>query len=109
MTSHPQRCDNDCIHHTILVDGIDRCKGEPILGGEWGAYRRRGCASHANTTDRDKVLDEGNILDSFCRIGLYWYIKGDEESDDVGKCRGKDCNYCGRYSEELRTAAKEQE
>jgi len=60
------------IHHTILVDGIDRCKGEPILGGEWGAYRRRGCASHANTTDRDKVLDMENRIKAIAFLDVCW-------------------------------------
>jgi dihydroxyacetone kinase-like predicted kinase len=46
-------------------------------------------------------------LDDYCKIGLYWYVHGDEESEDVGLCRGKSCNYCGRYNEELRQQAGE--
>ena len=58
--------------------------------------------------DRDKVLDIGAILESLCNVDLYWYSRGSCESDDVGKCRGKGCNYCGRYSEELPTPTPEE-
>ena len=53
-------------------------------------------------SERDTVLDIGEILESLCKTDLYWYIKGVTEGEDVGKCRGKDCNYCGRYNEKLR-------
>jgi len=53
-------------------------------------------------SERDKALDIGEILESLCKTDLYWYIKGVTEGEDVGKCRGKDCNYCGRYNEKLR-------
>ena len=56
--------------------------------------------------ERDKVLDVGEILESLCKTDLYWYIKGVTEGEDVGKCRGKDCNYCGRYNEKLRQAGE---
>ena len=62
-----------------------------------------GCASHSDfQSERDTVLDIGEILESLCKTDLYWYIKGVTEGEDVGKCRGKDCNYCGRYNEKLR-------
>jgi len=55
--------------------------------------------------ERDAVLDIGEILESLCKTDLYWYNKGVTEGEDVGKCRGKDCNYCGRYNEKLRQQA----
>jgi len=59
-------------------------------------------------SERAAVLDIGEILESLCKTDLYWYIKGVTEGEDVGKCRGKDCNYCGRYNEKLRQQAGEQ-
>jgi len=59
-------------------------------------------------SERDTVLDVGGILESLCKTDLYWYNKGVTEGEDVGKCRGKDCNYCGRYNEKLRQQAGEQ-
>ena len=116
MTPHPQRCEHYPICYYVRdrkENKISECylciADDPYLKMVCGLDTRSHSFAPTEQDERDKVLDEGNILDSFCRIGLYWYIKGDEESDDVGKCRGKDCNYCGRYSEELRTAAKEQE
>ena len=53
------------------------------------------------------MLDIGEILESLCKTDLYWYNKGVTEGEDVGKCRGKDCNYCGRYNEKLRHQAGE--
>ena len=53
-------------------------------------------------TDREKVLDITEILDSLCNIDLWQYVRGDKEGDDVGRCRGITCNYCGRYTAELR-------
>ena len=43
------------------------------------------------------------VLDSLCNIDLTRFVWGDIQSDEVGLCRGKDCNYCGRYSAELRS------
>ena len=57
-------------------------------------------------SERDTVLDVGGILESLCKTDLYWYNKGVTEGEDVGKCRGKDCNYCGRYNEKLRQAGE---
>jgi hypothetical protein len=53
-----------------------------------------------------ETLDVGGILESLCKTDLYWYNKGVTEGEDVGKCRGKDCNYCGRYNEKLRQAGE---
>jgi hypothetical protein len=61
----------------------------------------------ARIDERDTVLDIGEILESLCKTDLYWYIKGVTEGEDVGKCRGKDCNYCGRYNEKLRQAGEQ--
>ena len=67
-----------------------------------------GCASHSDfQSERDTVLDVGGILESLCKTDLYWYNKGVTEGEDVGICRGKDCNYCGRYNEKLRHQAGE--
>ena len=49
--------------------------------------------------EQEKVLDVGVILDSLCNVDLYWHSRGNCESEDVRKCRGKDCNYCGRYND----------
>jgi len=66
-----------------------------------------GCASHSDfQSGWDTVLDIGGILESLCKTDLYWYNKGVTEGEDVGKCRGKDCNYCGRYNEKLRQAGR---
>jgi len=62
---------------------------------------------YQNQSEREKVLDIGEILESLCKTDLYWYNKGVTEGEDVGKCRGKDCNYCGRYNEKLRQQADE--
>jgi len=67
----------------------------------------RNVRSHPYQSERDKVLDVGGILESLCKTDLYWYNKGVTEGEDVGKCRGKDCNYCGRYNEKLRQQAGE--
>ena len=67
----------------------------------------KGCASHSDfQSGWDTVLDIGGILESLCKTDLYWYNKGVTEGEDVGKCRGKDCNYCGRYNEKLRQAGR---
>ena len=119
MTPHPQHCETCRYMKTHTSKG-----GLPFEARcEVSGYPPRdkifenklaivGCASHSSEQsirqdERDKVLDIGAILESLCNVDLYWYSRGSCESDDVGKCRGKDCNYCGRYSEELRTAAKE--
>jgi hypothetical protein len=58
MTPHPQRCVT-CGFHTIPIDEIDRCNGDPITIGEFEAYQKRGCASHSSQQrERDKVPDE---------------------------------------------------
>jgi hypothetical protein len=41
------------------------------------------------------------VLDELCNIDLTRYVWGEVMSDEVGKCRGTTCNYCGRYTEEL--------
>jgi len=72
-----------------------------LLGQMRVTTQYTGCTSHSDfQSERD--------LDDYCKIGLYWYVHGDEESEDVGLCRGKSCNYCGRYNEELRQQAGEQ-
>ena len=92
---HPQRC----LHSHI-------CK---FNGNNYQDCINTDCASHRYTynfqSERDTVLDVGGILESLCKTDLYWYNKGVTEGEDVGKCRGKDCNYCGRYNEKLRHQA----
>jgi hypothetical protein len=39
------------------------------------------------------------ILDSLCKVDLYGYARGMSYAEDVGKCRGVSCNWCGRYNE----------
>jgi hypothetical protein len=69
----------------------------------FAAYKKAvGNVESPYQSERDTVLDIGEILESLCKTDLYWYIKGVTEGEDVGKCRGKDCNYCGRYNEKLR-------
>jgi len=54
----------------------------------------KGCASHSDfQREREKVLND------CCNIDLTEYTKGERESDEVGLCRGRECNYCGRYNE----------
>lgn len=97
---HPQRC----LHSHI-------CK--------WNKDNYRDCidtdcASHRYTynypyqSSRDKVLDIGEVLESLCNGDLTRYTWGEMDGEDVGKCCGKTCNYCGRYTEELRQKAGEQ-
>ena len=53
------------------------------------------------------VVGQGDRdFDDYCKLDLTQYVWGDKQSDEVGLCRGKDCNYCGRYSEELRQAGE---
>lgn len=42
------------------------------------------------------------MLDDLCNIDLTYYVWGEKQSDEVGLCRGKDCNYCGRFNKEFR-------
>ena len=51
--------------------------------------------SHPHQSERDTVLDD------LCNIDLTYYIWGEKQSDEVGLCRGRTCNYCGRYNVEL--------
>ena len=91
-------------------DGKSACniREEWISTDVWNWIKVVGCASHSDfQSERDKVLDVGGILESLCKTDLYWYNKGVTEGEDVGKCRGKDCNYCGRYNEKLRHRAGE--
>ena len=48
------------------------------------------------------------ILDTLCNIDLWQYVRGYKEGDDVGRCRGIICNYCGRYNEELHQTKQEE-
>ena len=54
-------------------------------------------------SERDKVLDD------YCNIDLTYYVWGEMQSDDVGLCQGKTCNYCGRYNAELHQQSKQEE
>lgn len=41
-------------------------------------------------------------IDDFCFVDLYWYIhETDRESEDVSRCRGESCNYCGKFNRRL--------
>ena len=57
--------------------------------------------SHPHQSERDTVLDD------LCNIDLTYYIWGEKQSDEVGLCRGRTCNYCGRYNVELLQQAGE--
>ena len=46
--------------------------------------------------------DIPGFLDTICFIDLVQYVQNDKEIDDISKCRGKDCNYCGKFNESLR-------
>ena len=98
-----ETCDKDCVYaNQTPTDELFYCQKF-----EYDWVRKftsvKGCTSHSNfQSERDTVLDIGEILESLCKTDLYWYIKGVTEGEDVGKCRGKDCNYCGRYNEKLR-------
>ena len=37
-------------------------------------------------------------LDESCNIDLVHYVWGELASEDVRKCEGISCNYCGRYN-----------
>jgi len=56
-----------------------------------------GCASHS-----DFQSGWDTVLDDCCNIDLTEYTRGERESYEVGLCRGRECNYCGRYNEKLR-------
>ena len=55
---------------------------------------------------RDKLTpyqsERDTVLDDCCNIDLTEYTRGERESDEVGLCRGRECNYCGRYNAEPR-------
>jgi len=46
--------------------------------------------------------ERDTVLDDCCNIDLTEYTRGERESDEVGLCRGRECNYCGRYNAEPR-------
>jgi len=84
--------------------------GDINFAGRWYGTPetlREKLRSFPHKSERDTVLDVGGILESLCKTDLYWYNKGVTEGEDVGICRGKDCNYCGRYNEKLRHQAGE--
>jgi len=98
------RC-NDISVYYRMVDAQERSLMIPCPQYEIWQY----CPAwkQIRKEERDTVLDIGEILESLCKTDLYWYNKGVTEGEDVGKCRGKDCNYCGRYNEKLRHQAGE--
>jgi len=106
MIQPQQHCDHECVCPDYKAshseNGEDGCYGDPDPCS-LSCYHR----SRPYQSERDKVLDVGGILESLCKTDLYWYNKGVTEGEDVGKCRGKDCNYCGRYNEKLRQQAGE--
>ena len=53
------RCET-CTFHTIPIDEIDRCKGEPITIGEFEAYQKRGCASHSDFQSEQLTENQKN-------------------------------------------------
>ncbi|MBE3136077.1 MAG: hypothetical protein IMZ43_01570 [Thermoplasmata archaeon] len=63
---------------------------------------RKECASHSS-----QKFKRDHVLDDYCNIDLTYYVWGEKQSDEVGLCRGKDCNYCGRYNAELRQQQEE--
>lgn len=71
-------------------------------------------AQFDNRADADIVMttmtcqsEREKVLDDYCNIDLTYYVWGEKQSDEVGLCRGKDCNYCGRYNAELRQQGKQ--
>lgn len=46
-------------------------------------------------------------IDDFCIVDLTLYIQQSAmASEDVSRCRGKECNYCGKFNESLRTGGE---
>ena len=74
-----------------FYEGENKEKIYDLIKSEFSVMRSR-----PYQNQREKVLDD------YCNIDLTRYVWGEMESEDVGLCRGKTCNYCGRYNEELR-------
>jgi hypothetical protein len=53
--------------------------------------------THCNIPEH---VERTELLESLCTIDLVYYTWGEKEAEDVGKCDGVSCNYCGRFKEE---------
>jgi len=78
-------------------DGCNRFGKTFMSDDEMRFISTYGCSSHSDyQSERDTVLDD------CCNIDLTEYTRRERESDEVGLCRGRECNYCGRYNAEPR-------
>lgn len=110
MIPHPQP--NNCTHGNLCTD-LNNYLKSVLPSGKYAIqkcldinYRScpHYCLSHTSQqSERDKVLDD------YCNIDLTHYVWGDIQGDDVSLCRGKECNYCGRFNAELRQEGKQEE
>lgn len=48
--------------------------------------------------DRSRPAPSPQTLDELCNIDLTHYVWGEMLAEDVRKCEGISCNYCGRYN-----------
>jgi hypothetical protein len=75
------RCET-CTFHTIPIDEIDRCKGEPITIGEFEAYQKRGCASHSDFQSERDTCPQNKIWQHCPVVGQ---IRKDERDTSILK------------------------
>lgn len=55
-------------------------------------------------SEHDATIRNEVTIDDFCICDLTRYIQESSmSSDDVSRCRGKECNYCGKFNESLRS------
>ncbi len=67
-------------------------------------------ASIARAATLATLDDIPEFLAAICFVDLWQYVRNEMEAEDITHCRGKDCNYCGKFNESSRrTAGDEQE
>jgi hypothetical protein len=102
------RC-NSCIfgnteaRQTLHVPSVSRNKeGDLTLTfNHDGLVQHDAAIAHATTLAAQN--DIPGFIDTICFIDLYQYVYNKKDIEDISKCRGKECNYCGKFNESLRT------
>jgi hypothetical protein len=70
---------------------------------------RLGYAEAARTATLAAQNDIPEFIDTICFIDLYQYVHNEKDIEDISKCRGKECNYCGKFNEQSTAAEKQEE
>lgn len=42
-----------------------------------------------------------DAIEMFCYIDIYQYFDETRDIEDVSRCQGKECNYCGKFNEDV--------